>query len=56
MPASIFNAAKEQRRAVGEARGSRVEDTVRRIRPVGRRQNRIARVAMQQRFVAAFHD
>ena len=51
--ASILHPAQEQRRAVGEQRRAWVEDAVRRIRPLRRRQDRIRVVPGEQRFVKA---
>ena len=51
--AAILDPAEQQRRAVGEPRRAGVEDGVRRIRPVRRRQDRVVRVAVEERLVAA---
>jgi hypothetical protein len=51
MSAPIFDAAQQQRRAVGQARRAGIEDGVRRIGPVRGRQNRILRVPVEERLV-----
>ncbi len=52
MPAAIFDAAEEQRRAVREPDRARVEHGMHRVRPIVGRQNGIGGVPVEELLVA----
>src|SRR5580658_5465753 len=54
MPAAIFDAAEEQRRAVREPGRARVEYGMDRVGPIGRRQNGIGGVPAEELIVTLF--